>query len=72
MTEAPNNFNDPEANVHLLRDKLDKAILDILSNPERPTKPIDPNAPFPHWFKRTIQKQWIKAERERRAAKDTP
>lgn len=63
-------FDSSEANELWLRETLDKTIFNMLSNPERPAKPIDPNAPLPHWAKRTLQKAWIKQERERRAAKD--
>ncbi|NTJ67535.1 hypothetical protein G6M50_06125 [Agrobacterium rhizogenes] len=61
-------FDDDEANQRWLQEKIEQSILDLLS--KKPKKPIDPTAPFPHWFKRAIQKEWIKAERERRSKKD--
>lgn len=62
-------FDDPEANARWLQERIEQSILDLLS--KEPEKPIDPTTSLPHWVKRAIQKAWVKAERERRAAKDS-
>jgi len=69
MTDGFPSFSDAESAEQWIKETLDKEILRLLSEPSRPYKPIDPTAPLPHWAKRTLQKAWLKKERERRATK---
>jgi hypothetical protein len=47
-----------------IEQQLQERLLSLLLDTSKPAKPIDPNAPFPHWFKRSIQRAWIKHQRE--------